>query len=132
MIVNPFTFLNLTQLQQQTQYFIYMMAYSTLGNSVNITTHTFTTKVLSNAASFKLITKKYELTDEVNIVRALADILKIDPYRIKVVSSEKVIAKSYYNSNNQNMPFYEQMIVVSPSTTEDDIPSQQIILDRLM
>lgn len=108
------------------------MAYSTLGNSVNITTHTFTTKVLSNAASFKLITKKYELTDEVNIVRALADILKIDPYRIKVVSSEKVIAKSYYNSNNQNMPYYEQMIVVSPSTTEDDIPSQQIILDRLM
>jgi hypothetical protein len=87
LIVNPYNFLNLTHLEQQTNYFIYMMAYSSLGNSLNITVHEINTKVLSNAASFKLITRNYELTDEVNIVRALADILKIDPYRIKVVSS---------------------------------------------
>lgn len=86
-IVNPYSCINLTQLEPLTTYYIYMMAYSTLGNSINITTHTLTTQVLSNAASFKLITVNYVQTDEVKIVRALADILKIDPYRIKVVSS---------------------------------------------
>ena len=64
-----------------------MMAYSTLGNSFNITTHTFTTKVLSNAATFKITTNNDIQTDEMKIVRALADILKIDPSRIKVISS---------------------------------------------
>lgn len=86
-IVNPQAFINLTKLEQQTQYFIYMMAYNTLGNSLNITTHTFTTQVLSNAATFKITTRNFIETDEVKIVKALADILKIDPYRIKVVSS---------------------------------------------
>lgn len=109
-----------------------MMAYSTLGNSINITTHTLTTQVLSNAASFKLITANYVQTDEVKIVRALADILKIDPYRIKVVSSEKNIVKSYTNPKYENQPMYEHMIVISPSTTKDDIPAEQIIRDRLL
>ena len=86
-IVNPYAYINLTQLEQQTQYFVYMMAYNTLGNSKAITTHTFTTKALSNAATFKITTRNFIQTDEVKIVRALADILKIDPYRIKIVSS---------------------------------------------
>lgn len=79
-----------------------MMAYSSLGNSEAITTHIFTTKVLSNAASFKLTTRNFVETDEVKIVRELADILKIDPYRIKVISSEKRLERSFSNANYQN------------------------------
>jgi hypothetical protein len=39
-------------------------------------------------------------------VNALADILKIDPNRIKVISSEKFVGETYTNPNFRNMPYY--------------------------
>ena len=63
-----------------------MMAYSSLGNSPSIVTHTFTTYALSNAATFKLICNEV-ITNETDIVLKMADILMINPSRIKVVSS---------------------------------------------
>ena len=63
------------------------MAYSTIGNSINMTVHSITTGALSNAVQFKLTTNSYVITDEVLIVKCLSDILKIDINRIKVVSS---------------------------------------------
>lgn len=131
-IVNSYAWLNLTQLDQQTQYFIYMMAYNTLGNSKAITIHSFTTKALSNAATFKITTKNYIEVDEVKIVRALADILKIDPYRIKIVSSEKNLARNFTNRSFENQPYYDHQIVISPSTTKDDVPAMETVMSRLM
>lgn len=86
-VVNPFANLGLVSLEYETQYYIYMIASSSMGNSVNITIHTFTTAPLSNAVQFKFTTNTYISNDEVEIVMALADVLKIDPNRIKITSS---------------------------------------------
>ena len=131
MIVNPYNILNLTSLEQQTTYYIYMMAYSSMGNSKVITTHIIETKILSAATKFKLITKEV-LTDHVDIVMKLADILMIDPSRISVVSSPKRVNDTYDSSTHMNQPYYTQEIVISPSLYDDRVPPVDIVMDRLI
>jgi hypothetical protein len=52
------------------------------------------TSALSKAIKFNLNCYQIE-TDEVKLVRALADVLKIDMRRIRVVSSEQNLAKTF-------------------------------------
>jgi predicted proteasome-type protease len=69
-----------------------MMAYSNFGNSQNITVQTFTTKPLSNAVKLNLVAIDSVITNAVTIIKALTDVLQIDPNRIKLVSSYKFAA----------------------------------------
>ena len=131
LIVNPYAILNFTHLEQQTEYFLYMMAYSSLGDSPSITTHLFQTYALSNAATFKLISTEV-LTNETDVVLKLADILMVDPSRVKVISSERNVQNSFRDTEYENEPSYYHQIVVSPSPTNDLIPPKELIEERLI
>lgn len=63
-----------------------MSAFDAFGDSENVTVIKIKTGPLSSAIKFNLNCFNIE-TDEVMIVRSLADILKIDMRRIKVISS---------------------------------------------
>lgn len=63
-----------------------MSASDAFGDSDNITKIQFKTTSLANAIRFDLNCFSI-LTDEVSLVRNLADILQIDMRRIRVVSS---------------------------------------------
>ncbi len=85
-IVNSYQLLNFTDLEHETEYYLYVSAFDAFGDSENVTIARIKTAPLSSAIKFNLNCFQIE-TDEVMIVKALADILKIDMRRIKVVSS---------------------------------------------
>lgn len=78
--------LNFTNLEHETDYFLYVSAFDAFGDSEIVTIVKIKTSALSRAIKFNLNCYQIE-TNEVMIVRALADILKIDMRRIKVVTS---------------------------------------------
>lgn len=51
----------------------------------------------------------------------------IDPSRIKVVSSEKILEEGSQYDDNLNQRYYDHQIVISPSTTNDDIPPSVLL-----
>lgn len=55
----------------------------------------------------------------------------IDPSRIKVVSSEKILEEGSQYDDNLNQRYYDHQIVISPSTTNDDIPPSVLLEERL-
>lgn len=73
---------------------MYVSAFDPFGDSENVTVVNIKTAALSRAIKFNLNCFTV-LTNEVMIVKALADILKIDMRRIKVVSSEKNLMNTY-------------------------------------
>ena len=65
------------------------------------------------------------------LVRALADILKIDMRRIKVISSEQNLAKTL-SLSQENKPIYAHEIIVSPSLTDDSMSPEELFKSKLM
>lgn len=65
------------------------------------------------------------------IVRALADILKIDMRRIKVVSSYKILQNTFI-FNADNKPIYSHEIVISPSLTDDSMSPEELFKTQLL
>lgn len=65
------------------------------------------------------------------IVRALADILKIDMRRIKVTSSEKNLQNTF-TVNADNKPIYSHEIVISPSLTDDSMSPEELFKSQLL
>lgn len=57
-IVNPYGNISFLNLKQQTKYFIYFMAFNSLGLSVNFTSYEFETSVLSNAIKFNIVLRQ--------------------------------------------------------------------------
>lgn len=129
-IVNANQLLNFTNLQHETEYFLYVSAFDAFGDSENVTVLQIKTSQLSKAIKFNLNCFQIE-TDEVKIVRALADILKIDMRRIRVVSSEQNLAKTF-SVSGENKPIYAHEIVISPSLTDDSMSPEDLFKNRLM
>ena len=98
---------------------MYVSAFDAFGDSENVTVLQIKTSQLSKAIKFNLNCFEIE-KDEVKIVRALADILKIDMRRIRVVSSEQNLAKTF-SVSEENKPIYAHEIVISPSLTDDSM-----------
>lgn len=73
---------------------MFVSAFDAFGDSENVTVIRIKTNALSKAIKFNLNCFQIE-TDEVKLVRALADILKIDMRRIRVVSSEQNLNKTF-------------------------------------
>lgn len=65
------------------------------------------------------------------IVRALADILKIDMRRLKIVSSEKNLQETF-TINADNNPVYSHEIVISPSLTDDSMSPEELFKTMLL
>jgi hypothetical protein len=80
-------------------------ASDAFGDSKNVTVVNFQTQPLSPAITFNLNCFKVT-SDEVSIVRALADVLQIDITRIKVTSSYKMLNNTYTLNNTLNKPNY--------------------------
>lgn len=93
-IINALQTLNLTNLDYQTDYILYISAFDAFGDSENITRIAFKTTALPTAIKFNLNCFAI-LKDNMKIVRMLADILQIDINRLKVVSSYKNLEKLY-------------------------------------
>jgi hypothetical protein len=92
--VNAYCLISFYRLQHQTIYYLYAMAYDSLGDSVDYITHTFMTTALSNAVELNLDFSSL-ITDRVYLVHRVSDVLDIDILRVKVVDSYIQVNNTY-------------------------------------
>jgi hypothetical protein len=109
--------IEISRLSPTTDYDIYVVSESTLGQS-SIMKKSFKTTDLSKGVVMKLSFKS--IVDSLTIVKALERILRISPMRIKVLTStyELQLLQSTINSN-KNSPYYVYEVVIAPDPVND-------------
>lgn len=109
--------ISLSKLSPTSDYDIYVISESTLGQSF-IMKKSFKTTDLSKGIVMKLSFKS--IVDSLTIVKALERILRISPMRIKVLTStyELQLLQSTITSE-KNAPYYVYEIVIAPDPLND-------------
>ncbi len=115
--INYKAMIDITRLSPSSDYDIYVISESTLGQS-GIMMKSFKTTDLSKGVVMKL-SFKY-IVDSLTIVKALERILRISPIRIKVLTStyELYLLQSTINSDKNN-PYYLYEVVIAPDPVND-------------
>lgn len=117
--------ISLSKLSPTSDYDIYVICESTLGQS-SIMKKSFKTTEISKGIGMKLSFK--DIVDSLTIVKALERILRISPMRIKILTStfELQLLKTTI-TDNKNAPYYIYEVVIAPDPSNDIKSPLQIV-----